>query len=46
MARIKNKLKHKRCSECGLRIRCGSVERHNEGLSHKRIVERLKKVRR
>jgi hypothetical protein len=35
--------KHQRCSnaKCGLKIRCGSVERHEEGLSHNIRIGRI-----
>jgi hypothetical protein len=34
--------KYKRCKDCGLKIRCGNVERHEQGFHHKRRIETLR----
>lgn len=34
--------KYERCGACGLKIRCGDVERHEAGFHHKRRLETLK----
>ena len=42
MASKETKSKHNKCGECGLRIRCGDLEKHKEGIHHKQRMQKRK----